>query len=336
MSSLLAFSAGNATDCLPFVAEGHHVGFVRWDVLKTLKDFPNVFTFHSHCVELNQNLKTYEERSWRMAETLEVMRQKYNFPALRGWRNEVCMGLLAPINFPIVAVVKNHKLLCLVFSGLFGIRQYGVDINGYVNDPDLGFCMWLQQRSFTKPTWPGRWDSMAAGGLTSGQGILESVCKEAAEEASIPSHILNASLRPSGSVSFFYEDERGLFPQTEFVYDLELPLDFMPVNADGEVECFQLFPLHEILEKIHSSDFKTTSCPVVVDFLVRHGVITSENQPDLPQLVEMLHSPVHVLFDSISHGKELQVQVVEENSASLSPSPLVVTTCNSTESGNHA
>jgi hypothetical protein len=36
-------------------------------------------------------------------------------------------------------------------------------------------------------------------------------------------------------VSFFFESERGLFPNTEFVYDLELPLDFVPNNADGEV-----------------------------------------------------------------------------------------------------
>lgn len=38
---------------------------------------------------------------------------------------------------------------------LFGIRNYGVDINGYVNHPKLGLCIWLQQRSATKQTWPG-------------------------------------------------------------------------------------------------------------------------------------------------------------------------------------
>lgn len=39
----------------------------------------------------------------------------------------------------------------------------------------------------------------------------------------------------AGCVSFFFESERGLFPNTEYVYDLELPLDFIPFNADGEV-----------------------------------------------------------------------------------------------------
>lgn len=41
---------------------------------------------------------------------------------------------------------------------LFGIRNYGVDINGYVRHPKLGLCIWLQQRSSTKQTWPGEFD----------------------------------------------------------------------------------------------------------------------------------------------------------------------------------
>lgn len=43
---------------------------------------------------------------------------------------------------------------------LFGIRNYGVDINGFVNHPELGLCIWLQRRSPTKQTWPGKWDNM--------------------------------------------------------------------------------------------------------------------------------------------------------------------------------
>lgn len=37
---------------------------------------------------------------------------------------------------------------------LFGIKQYGVHINGYVKHPTKGLCVWLQQRSATKQTWP--------------------------------------------------------------------------------------------------------------------------------------------------------------------------------------
>ena len=46
-----------------------------------------------------------------------------------------------------------------IFSGLFGLHQYGIDINGYVNHPEKGLCLWFQRRSLNKPTWPGMMDN---------------------------------------------------------------------------------------------------------------------------------------------------------------------------------
>lgn len=163
---------------------------------------------------------------------------------------------------------------------LFGVRKYGIDINGYVKHPTWGLCLWLQQRSDTKETWPGKWDNMVGGGLSVGYGIKETAIKEAAEEASIPENLIK-NLTSAGCVSFFFENEQGLFPNTEFVFDLELPIDFEPKNADGEVQKFELLPAGECLERAFGPEFKTTSCPVVIDFLIRHGFITPENGKSL-------------------------------------------------------
>lgn len=77
--------------------------------------------------------------------------------------------------------------------------------------------------------------------------------------------------------SFYFESERGLFPNTEYVYDLELPLDFVPKNADGEVETFELLTAEECIKRALSPHFKTTSAPVLLDFLIRKGYINPEN-----------------------------------------------------------
>lgn len=151
-----------------------------------------------------------------------------------------------------------------------------MDINGYVLDPVKGLSIWLQKRSPTKQTWPSYWDNCVSGGLSVGFGINETAIKEAGEEAGIPNHLLT-KLKSAGCVSMFFESERGLFPNTEFVFDLELPVDFVPSNSDGEVETFELLPVSECLERILSSSFKTTSVPVSIDFLIRHGYITPEN-----------------------------------------------------------
>ena len=48
------------------------------------------------------------------------------------------------------------------------------------------------------------------------------------------------------SSRFFFESERGIFPQTEFVFDLELPIDFVPKNNDGEVDEFTLVKASDV------------------------------------------------------------------------------------------
>ena len=45
---------------------------------------------------------------------------------------------------------------------LFGLRQYGVDINGYVVDENGDISVWMQRRSISKPTWPGKLDNFVS------------------------------------------------------------------------------------------------------------------------------------------------------------------------------
>lgn len=115
-----------------------------------------------------------------------------------------------------------------------------------------------------------------SGGVTVGYGIKETAVKESQEEASVPPSFLDG-LVSAGSVSFFFESERGLFPNTEYVFDLELPIDFEPKCIDGEVQAFELMPITKCLDWICSPKFKTTSTPVVIDFMIRHGIINPEN-----------------------------------------------------------
>lgn len=56
---------------------------------------------------------------------------------------------------------------------------------------------------------------MVCGGLSVGYGVKETAIKEAEEEASIPEY-LTCQMTAAGSVSLFFESERGLFPNTEY------------------------------------------------------------------------------------------------------------------------
>lgn len=178
---------------------------------------------------------------------------------------------------------------------LFGTIQYGVHINGYIKDAEKGMCLWLQQRSSTKPNWPSKWDSMVGGGMSSGSSAFQTALAEAGEEAPIPADLLS-NLKPSGGISFFFENERGLYPSVEYVYDLELPAHFVPRNSDGEVDAFELVPVAEVIERILSSAYKETSAPIALDFLIRHGHVNPQNEAFLADVIELLHFPVHVFY----------------------------------------
>ncbi|XP_062546890.1 uncharacterized protein LOC134212764 [Armigeres subalbatus] len=280
-------------ECRPFVIDGQQVGLISQNVMEQLLKYPEVFCIKDaeqgkqNIVELNPAFRDYTERSEQVDRILQEFRSQGIFVALKGWRNEC---------FEVRSVFGSLMKMERSATSMFGVRNFGVTINGYIQHPLKGLCIWLQQRADTKQTWPGKWDNMVSGGLSVGHGIYETAVKEAAEEASIPEHLLN-NLVSAGCVSFFFESERGLFPNTEFVYDLELPEDFVPVNSDGEVQDFQMLPADECLERIYAPDFKTTSCPVVVDFMIRHGIITPENEKNFTQIVELLHVPLQSLYN---------------------------------------
>ena len=113
------------------------------------------------------------------------------------------------------------------------------------------------------------------------------VIKECGEEAGIPPELSRQAV-PSGAVSY-----RTITPSNEmkrgvlFCYDLFLPHGFTPRNNDGEVASFALLPLEEVAEIVRTStEFKTNCSVVIIDFLMRHGFFS----PDEEGYLELLRS----------------------------------------------
>lgn len=272
----------------PFRCDGIQIGLIVPEVQEALAQYPHVFMITDTEVTFNNKLRSFLERSEALKAVLLDLHAKDRFVSLRGWRNE-CYEICETFgSMPLFEIERAA-------APILGLRKYGVHINGYVNHSLRGLCMWIQRRSPTKQTYPGKLDNFVGGGLTEGRGVLETALKEAAEEAGL-SPQLAAGLKASGTISFLHESERGIHPQTEFVFDLELSEQFQPCNMDGEVAEWHLLPASEIVDLLCSEDFKITSVPVALDFLIRHGHLSVEQEPELPKLVEMLHVPLHSLF----------------------------------------
>ena len=84
--------------------------------------------------------------------------------------------------------------------------------------------------------------------------------------------------------------ETGLLqPECQFVYDLELTPDIIPKPNDDEVESFHLWPVEKVQKAMAEAQFKPNCALVLLDFFVRHGILTPENEKDYVEIVSRLH-----------------------------------------------
>jgi hypothetical protein len=262
---------------LPFVIDGHIVGYVKPALAAKLRDFQDTFTVTREALGLNHRLQGIEGRTNGVAQVMEALMQYGVVPGWRGEKYKVAATYSAPTVFEIERAAVP----------LFGTIGCGVHMNG-VTWRSGELCMWVGKRSLSKPTGPGKLDQMVAGGQPTGISLKNNLIKECAEEANIPAKIAVLS-KPVGAITYCMERLEGLRRDVLFIYDLVLPEDFEPENKDGEMEGFRLMTIDELCACVQGTcDFKFNCALVVIDFLIRHGYIDADHE-DYLKLIDGLH-----------------------------------------------
>ncbi len=253
---------------VPLMVDGAEMGLIERGFADRLRRFPKVFTVGGDAVHLHEGLSGFAARTAAVDGALRELRAEGMFPA---WRDEafpVGTGFASPAAFTIERAAVP----------VFGVRGYGVHLNGYVRDGGQ-LLMWVARRAMDRAMAPGKLDQIVAGGQPAGLSLRKNLIKECGEEAAIPP-ALAAGAVGVGAISYCTERAEGLRRDVEFIYDLELPPDFRPVNVDGEVAAFELWPIETVAERVRDTDdFKFNCALVVIDFLIRHGLI----EPDHPE-----------------------------------------------------
>ncbi|KAK4951695.1 hypothetical protein LTR66_013815 [Elasticomyces elasticus] len=270
---------------LPSVAEVFR-GLPHWE----LDDADRILTL---TVEGGQ-----EARSTAVAATTAAMRATNHFAVLKGWRNEL---------YPVYGPGGKQDLLFSIeraASPLFGVVTYGVHMTAFTRakkTQDVGggeeeLRIWVGRRARNKQTYGGMLDNTVAGGIATGEIPFESLVREAAEEASLPEALVREKGRACGVVTYFSirgeqaGGETGLLqPECQYVYDLELDGNTVPKPSDDEVEGFHLWSVNEVKEAMRRGEFKPNCALVLLDFFVRHGILTEENEKDYVEIVSRLH-----------------------------------------------
>jgi len=304
-----------AKSALPFVVGNKSMGLCLDQSVKALSQYPSVFDISSKAITLidpsgeskistgdddEHNTLLVSERSKVVEDVLVSLREQDIVPALRGWRDEPFAVRESFASSPELIVERAAAVL-------FGVPAYGVFVNGYTCEGDHPASatvmnnkpthVWIGTRASTKATWPSRKDSLAAGGLAAGMQAKQAMMNECQEEAGIPHDILQQNLKAVSAISYtgFNEDMWGLKRDVLFCFDLQLPIDFIPAPVDGEMDSFEKIPIQDLIDMLCESvkeddsnnQWKPNVGVVLIDFLVRHGILDVDD-PSFLELVDSL------------------------------------------------
>ena len=260
----------------PFYVAGYKVGWIRPEDLPLFEQSPALFAVESESVVLLGEPSSPKERS---AQLDTVLRQWRDQGHITGWRDEHYL-ISNDEGTPLFSVERSA-------TALLGVLNIGVHLNGFVKRTS-GIWLWMARRARNRPRYPGKLDQMVAGGMTAYQSPQQVMKRECQEEAGVPT-TLAETLKSVGLVTLCHHNSKGqLRREILYTHDLELPETFQPCNQDGEVEEFQLMPIAEVVRLVAETDEIKTNCNLVVlDFLVRHGVLHAD-QAYYAELVEGL------------------------------------------------
>ncbi len=239
---------------LPLYAGPHHIGFLFPDLARRLAALEASVTLTAERVSLP--LEALPKIN-QLAAALGIPSRHENF------------DIRTHADGPVLGVLDRGALPS------FGVIGVGVHLNGLVRRAD-GWHVWVGKRAADKKLDPGKLDNLVAGGVPAGLTQFETLLKESEEEASLP-ETLTRNAQQAARFSYNMERAEGLRRDVIYTYDLELPEDFTPHPADGEVEHFELWSLPRVLEVLSTTDnFKFNVALVLTDLLLRHGLIEGD------------------------------------------------------------
>jgi 8-oxo-dGTP pyrophosphatase MutT (NUDIX family) len=261
---------------VPLWHDGQRLGLVRRDNADILRRFPAIFEVTTEDVRLVA-AGGFADLS---AAIDDVVERLVGDGLIRKWRHEFFAAAPGWQQRPHFKIDRGAV-------PFFGIRAYGVHLNGYLRK-GRQLKLWIGRRAPDKQVAPDKLDNLVAGGIAFEHGLAATLIKEAHEEANMPRAVINRAV-PAGAVSYRMETALGLRDDVLFIYDLETPADFAPKCLDGECVGFTLENAEAMIALVREGDsFKFNVNLVLIDFALRHGLVTPD-EPDYLDLVAGLH-----------------------------------------------
>jgi len=262
----LAAATRTARPRVPFRVAGRRVGSVARDSLPALHAHRDLLSVQDDGVELAVPAAA---RDAALARINAALREQGLIVA---WRDEV-FALFDPHTRMPLAWLERAA------TRFWGSLTFGAHATGFVAGAEgRPSHLWIAQRAPTKATDPGLYDNLVGGGVPRRQTPLETLVREAWEEAGLtPAQA--AAARPAGVIELARDIPEGFQHEWLHAYDLELPAGLEPANQDGEVAAFTLLPVADALALAAGPSMTVDAALVTLDFALRHGLLAEAAEP---------------------------------------------------------
>jgi 8-oxo-dGTP pyrophosphatase MutT (NUDIX family) len=231
----------------------------------------------------------FVERTNLVKETLRRAHESKQVPVLQKLSNELV---------PTYSATGEHVLdINGCGEDVFGIINFSVHMIAWVMTKD-GPQYLVPRRSMTI-SFPGMLDSSVGGTLASGERPIDCIVRECQEEISLDPAYTRANIKPCGTISYHMcitdRNEPGSQLQVQYLYELVLGQDIVPKIGDGEVGEIHYKTLDQVKESMRRGEFKLNCNMTWLAFMIRHGHLNAENEPDLVEICSRIHRK-HDLF----------------------------------------
>ncbi|KAL2685586.1 hypothetical protein Neosp_006686 [[Neocosmospora] mangrovei] len=224
---------------------------------------------------------------------------------------------------------RQDLTIALPIRGLFGVVTVGVHLNVYtvkqVDGKESIDRIWVSHRAKgVNVSYSGMLDQVVAGGMDPTDrvsGVLSpcvTLKREAREEAGLYIDLNTrevfmgekygttkvGSIEQAPAITFYDCKDRNaglmneghLEPGVRFVYDLKVDTSFQPHAEERGIERFEALSVDEVKKSLHSLKWKPNCGLVMVDFMVRKGLVSEVDDARLGDVKTGLQRPLPFKF----------------------------------------
>lgn len=178
---------------------------------------------------------------------------------------------------------------------IFGIMTFSLGVVGFqrIGEDRRAWIVYVGKRSSVAVHSPAKLQNLVNVDLPAGCTGRESLAEKTYEAISLqPEHFKN--LRSCGIICHSKSTPSGILRRCVHVYELDLTDSpgFTPQVASPVVEKIEKVPVKLALDQILGGLFDPTHALVILDFAVRHGILTPDNEENYYEVVRGLRSDI--------------------------------------------